>query len=371
LKENRRLLIPLCQRRYCWKDATVWKWFEDVVRGKRDHFGIHNTGNLVVTEVGREMMVIDGQQRTTSTMLFLASTRDALVGMGEGEGKTCKQLERVLFEDGQVKAFEEVAEGEDIASCRLLPSFQDRRSFFQLMLGHQCSEPQSFQARAKAIFDKRIKEETAKMDNKEKLEWLEDKVRASLDRMGVTLVRVLNEVNMAQVFLWLQEKSLFGEAALVYNAAPGVFFTGADMVRNLMLAPIMNQNLEEQEEFYRRHWLLPLERRVGDQTSLNQMLVQFLAATTNESNRFVSAAEETAEKALKSSSITPEGQANIRTYGKFCSLFEEEVAKVDQELGDITEEKRREEASVRVLGKISSFVDRQKLGELVRQEDWR
>ena len=27
----------------------------------------------------------------------------------------------------QVKAFEEVAEGEDIASCRLLPSFQDRR----------------------------------------------------------------------------------------------------------------------------------------------------------------------------------------------------------------------------------------------------
>ena len=24
------------------------------------------------------------------------------VGMGEGEGKTCKQLERVLFEDGQV-----------------------------------------------------------------------------------------------------------------------------------------------------------------------------------------------------------------------------------------------------------------------------
>jgi len=209
------------------------------------------------------------------------------------------------------------------------------------------------------------------MDDKEKLEWLEDKVRASLDRMGITLVRVLNQINMAQVFLWLQEKSLFGEAALVYNAAPGVFFTGADMVRNLMLAPIMNKSLENQEEFYRQHWLLPLERRVGDQASLNQLLVQFLAATTNESNRFVSTAEETAEKALKSSSITPEGQANIRTYGKFCSLFEEEVARLDMDAADITEERRREEASVRILGKISSFVDRQKLGELVRQEDWR
>ena len=81
-------------------------------------------------------------------------------------------------------------------------------------------------------------------------------------------------------------------------------------------------------------------------------------------------------------------QANIRTYGKFCSLFEEELAKVDQQLVDITEvikimiqiqiqnikiqiqEKRREEASVRILSKISSFIDRQKLGELVNQEDW-
>ena len=79
--------------------------------------------------------------------------------------------------------------------------------------------------------------------------------------------------------------------------------------------------------------------------------------------RFVSTAEETAEKALKSSSITPEGQvasivkmvkmmmvmmvvmmmmmvttqANIRTYGKFCSLFEEEVVRVDMEAADITE----------------------------------
>lgn len=317
-------------------------------------------------------MVIDGQQRTTSSMLFLASIRDALVAMGEEAGKTCKQVQRVLFTDEQVEKSEEVGEGEDVTSCRLLPSFQDRRSFFQLMLGQRCAEPESFQARAKAIFDQRINEETSRMERKEKLEWLEDQVRASLDRMGITQVRVLNEVNMAQVFLWLQEKSLFGEAALVYNAAPGVFFTGADMVRNLMLAPIMNKSLDDQEKFYRQNWLLPLERRVGDQASLNQLLVQFLDASSNESNRFVSNAEETAEKALKSSTITPEGQANIRTYGKFCSLFEEEVTKMGKESGNnITEERMREEASVRILGRISSFVDRQKLGEIVRQEDWR
>ena len=36
-------------------------------------------------------------------MVMTVRLRDALVAMGEGEGKTCKQvLQRVLFEDGQV-----------------------------------------------------------------------------------------------------------------------------------------------------------------------------------------------------------------------------------------------------------------------------
>ena len=47
-KENGRLIIPLVQRRYCWTDKTLWHWFEDVVRGKRDHLGIHNSGNVAV-----------------------------------------------------------------------------------------------------------------------------------------------------------------------------------------------------------------------------------------------------------------------------------------------------------------------------------
>lgn len=137
-----------------------------------------------------------------------------------------------------------------------------------------------------------------------------------------------------------------------------------------MLAPIMNKTLKDQEEFYRKNWLLPLERRVGDQASLNQLLVKFLEATANEGNRFISTAEDTAEKALKSSSITPEGQANIRTYGKFCSLFEAEVTKLRDVDANYNEEKGRQEASVIILGRIASFVDRQQLGELVSQDDW-
>ena len=46
--------------------------------------------------------VEQGEQKYPKSNVMTALLRDALVGMGEGEGKTCKQLERVLFEDGQV-----------------------------------------------------------------------------------------------------------------------------------------------------------------------------------------------------------------------------------------------------------------------------
>ena len=44
---------------------------------------------------------------------------------------------------------------------------------------------------------------------------------------------------------------MLGEAALVFNPAPGLFFTGVDMIRNLILAPVIDRSLEEQEEYHR------------------------------------------------------------------------------------------------------------------------
>ena len=45
----------------------VWRWFEDCVRGRRDHLGSHNTGNLILTTVRGQRLLIDGQQRVGHT----------------------------------------------------------------------------------------------------------------------------------------------------------------------------------------------------------------------------------------------------------------------------------------------------------------
>ena len=45
----------------------------------------------------------------------------------------------------------------------------------------------------------------------------------AVHKMSMTLVIILNEVNLSQVYLWLQEKSLWGMGALLYNPHPGEY----------------------------------------------------------------------------------------------------------------------------------------------------
>ena len=65
-----RVLIPLFQRRYCWDWKRVTDWWSDTVAGKRDHLGVHNSGNIVVKKLDHEFVCIDGQQRLTTTMIL-------------------------------------------------------------------------------------------------------------------------------------------------------------------------------------------------------------------------------------------------------------------------------------------------------------
>ena len=64
--------------------------------------------------------------------------------------------------------------------------------------------------------------------------------------MSVTLVVILNEVNLSQVYLWLQEKSLFSMGALLYNPSPGEALSAGDMGNNHVLSvlKITSLNLE-------------------------------------------------------------------------------------------------------------------------------
>ena len=191
---------------------------------------------------------------------------------------TCKKLEdkitQVLSEIQDILFIDKSK-----SITRLLPSFYDRRPFTNILTseseGSKASNNSgniSYQRLAKQFFSRRIQEEVAaqKVQTNHKSQqvinsifpnflkiihpealvtFYSDLLHQQLDLMGVTFCEVMNEINLSQVsltslviidhisrilfqvFLWLQEKSLFGEAALCFNPAPGLFFTSVDMVR--------------------------------------------------------------------------------------------------------------------------------------------
>lgn len=105
---------------------------------------------------------------------------------------------------------------------------------------------------------------------------------AQLDSVYYMHIEALNEINLAQVFLWLQEKSLFGMGALLYNPTPGVAFHATDLIRNLLLAPSANCLISTQERMHRA-WFDGLERRVREdhrKTTTTRMMAAPNGATT-------------------------------------------------------------------------------------------
>ena len=81
LLKHPKLIIPLFQRRYCWQECQLEKWWDDARHGKRDHLGLHNSGNVVVKKCKQtaDLIVIDGQQRITTTLILLTALRHVTV----------------------------------------------------------------------------------------------------------------------------------------------------------------------------------------------------------------------------------------------------------------------------------------------------
>ncbi|XP_059079579.1 uncharacterized protein LOC131877800 [Tigriopus californicus] len=413
LGQSHRLVIPLFQRRYCWSYAQITGWWRDTCAGTRDHLGIHNSGNVIMKLIGTEWILIDGQQRMTTTSLLVASIRDALLDIRvqgpkaqERYSKLLKRLQRVLFiglehqdhphgntEDRRDQQKQELEEGENLAFARLVPSYSDRKSYFSLIAkdlirqppfqptipssssastitgtsfaestdtpskeegeqftgkggNHLQSDNISVQAKAKNYFDCQVQAllKQYRSSNLDQLGELEEMTDLALLKMGVTMVNVLNDINMAQVFLWLQEKTLFGANSFLYNPSPGIEFSSSDLVRNLMMACVMKRDLSFQEEFYHAHWLQPIERHAANPTpqDLTKNIIGFIEHFwAKQKHRQTSDLEDMVSKLCKHVP-DPAKRENVFTYAKFCSLYEFQVQS-DREVGASPVKKAKEE----------------------------
>jgi len=308
LEKYPKLIIPLFQRRYCWTEIQFENWWNDVHHGERDHLVGHNCGKMrVKPNQNGELIVIDGQQRLTTTMIFLAA------------------LQNCMSDKNKVSKY--IMNGKNY---RLIPSYLDRPAFYSILDNvenknhlddnfENRKDDLSHQWKAYEYFERKNKQ----LNNEE----IDILFHNALHKMSVIIVIIVNEVNLGQIrdledweslgqiYLWFQEKSLFGMGALLQSQyGPGEFMTGADLVRNLVLTAVANEDLKDQEQFYYQYWLKPLEEKVS--IDLTDFIYRYVQQFDFEHQ---SKTENFANQYLKNK---PEARISIMAYARFYSLYE-------------------------------------------------
>eukprot|EP00297_Palpitomonas_bilix_P023798 CAMPEP_0113910244 /NCGR_PEP_ID=MMETSP0780_2-20120614/27404_1 /TAXON_ID=652834 /ORGANISM="Palpitomonas bilix" /LENGTH=523 /DNA_ID=CAMNT_0000906351 /DNA_START=119 /DNA_END=1690 /DNA_ORIENTATION=- /assembly_acc=CAM_ASM_000599 len=315
-----QLVIPLFQRRYCWGNNIIKSWWMDVMGSGSKSIGVdgevvvntlanrkgftgkHRIGKAVFKTLpdGR-VCVIDGQQRLTTCLLMLAAVRDYAKSVGsEDVVRACEvhmyrdmteweawreERQHAINKEG----WKPLAKGDILPFSTLIPSFADRQPFFEhLVVGaldgaelsedskssHQGSAYSHFSSELRRAVDAAVgkwrsgrgeaeKEKESEREGEEcaRKEALVALAQKALDGSTFMRVDIENDINYGQVFLWLQEKSLFSMAALLHNPTPGENFAAGDLVRNLFMSRFMGRDFAEQERVYEELWVKPIEEK--------------------------------------------------------------------------------------------------------------
>jgi hypothetical protein len=171
---------------------------------------------------------------------------------------TCGLCTSMLLQQLEQKKYECIADDTDHnnTSCTLALLVEVRLAMQQ---ANQHWTDGSAQALAKHYFDDQIgtlflSSAGASIVTPHKL------LTNATERMSIMSCMVLQDINLAQLFLWIQEKTLFGMGRLLFNPSPGVDFSSTALVRNLLLAPTLEvPSAQERDEFYQTYWAVPLE----------------------------------------------------------------------------------------------------------------
>ncbi|KAJ3262716.1 hypothetical protein HDU77_000232 [Chytriomyces hyalinus] len=292
VESHATLEIPVMQRRYCWGSSMLDRFWADTVsvaieRGPQNVRGSHRVGKAVFRERGdnkKTLLVVDGQQRITTSLLMCAAIRNELLtrvsqlpNMFE-ESKSVeswthsnardaiKRLGHLLFNAEVHNSY--LPSDAILNQSRLIPSFLDRAPFFAAITNKNCDTPSAITS-AMSLFR-----------NKASILSTRQLVAAAsfADQVSIMAIYILTEnVNLSQVFQWLQESAISADKIL-YNPTPGMQFGNMDLIRNLTISHYVARPSDELESIYRMHWL-PLETLCKSQHSLfDDFLSLFLAA---------------------------------------------------------------------------------------------
>lgn len=280
---QQRLRMPIFQRRYCWGEAH-WRRLLDDALLLRSKPGTHFLDRITCATAeadGGRILVIDGQQRSTTCALLLAAIRDLAAGPAHEPdgGALAAELDAILFpashelakwlaevessvaQEGRIC----IAEGEVLGFAAVVPTFFDRATYFATTLPpraaattaggtwQRTNEAKSFfveQLQASSVANSLGDLRMLANIVMHRFEWLffpVDTSQGSKDGTG----------NLQVIFerLALRETNVLKKFAMA--SREGYDMGAADFVRNLLLSSFLEEAVAI--SMYKTHWI-PIDR---------------------------------------------------------------------------------------------------------------
>jgi uncharacterized protein with ParB-like and HNH nuclease domain len=290
IEGSKQYVIPLFQRPYSWNQkhwSTLWQDVVDLVEdgSARPHFfgsTVTAPARSVPQGVGK-WLLIDGQQRMTTTQLFLAALRDSAIDVGG------TILAQKIEGQSLLTAYET-----DDEQLKVLPTQGDRKAF-----RHIIRRQDRLPSRLTDCYDFFV----ARLKARKGLsaEFLETIYFVVVDRLSLVGITCDEQDNPHLIFESLNAK--------------GEKLTPADLIRNFLL---MRIHVNEQQSVFDQHWR-PIQESLGDQ------LTEFVRHYLMKEGKIIKSADIYFELKDRLSSATPDKTkqflADLHRHGMYYARF--------------------------------------------------
>lgn len=243
------LVIPVYQRNYDWKVENCARLFEDiltVIKNNASHFiGTFVYQQMPVGGASQEYIIIDGQQRIASIILFAKALHDLIDDDDLREDIRSKFIRHTTGRGLRNK-------------CRLRPTEYDSATFDKLM--------------SDAAFD-----ENKFTDDEKKSSAMYKNYRFFRDKISSSTVTAeefcdaIGQLIVVSISLDANEN-----AQEIFESlnSTGLDLSPADLIRNFLL---MSLDYARQEELYKTYWL-EIEKKFSLSEKVENFITQYLIA---------------------------------------------------------------------------------------------
>eukprot|EP01084_Bolivina_argentea_P283928 486420_1 len=308
----KNIVLPVFQRKYCWKQQQFrlyWKDLNDIASQNKKH----HIGRFTVFENKNEIVIMDGQQRITTTLVVIISIRDQFIKYNKTRKhptidtiittinsvlfntvkrskhrnyKNAKQLqnydEKNETKDENIWSIPklDISEGKRFDCIRFVPTYLDREPLYNLIINNGKYEKYIANNgknnniyNCKKYFDNRVANIVNGGCNKKQLNQLKNIFNTLLSKFTFVYIGIpIDYWNKGfLIYQWLFEKSLVS-AIQLRNDRPGQKHMPCELFKNYILSFFMSYDMNKQEQIYRM-WIA-IEKRFNSQNEFNQYLIK-------------------------------------------------------------------------------------------------